>query len=258
MNSKTGTALTPEQFDRLYLGPPNSVKGDLRQTFGNPTPLGIAGLLIAITPLTCQLMGWGGAYGGGQATVGSLFFLGGFCTMLASVGNFILGNTFPATFLGIYGGFFLSLALTLTPSSGAANTDVYPKGPEDPGFMAAFGFFAIFMGVFTFIVLLGALRTNLILVITFMMLCPTFVILGASKLYGAAGNTEKLHDLEQVAGALGFGSICPGWYLLAAEILASVDFPFQLPVFDLSAFVPGATDLSRRRAQPNSDLESGE
>jgi hypothetical protein len=84
-------------------------------------------------------MGWGGAYGGGQATVGSFFFLGGFCTVLASVGNFILGNTFPATFLGIYGGFFLSLGLTLTPSSGSANTDVYPKGPEDPGFMAAFG-----------------------------------------------------------------------------------------------------------------------
>jgi hypothetical protein len=62
-------ALTPEHFERLYLGPPNKVKGDLGKTFGNPTPLGLAGLLIAITPLTCELMGWKGAYGTGQATV---------------------------------------------------------------------------------------------------------------------------------------------------------------------------------------------
>lgn len=58
LDTISSVALTPEQFERLYLGPPNKVKGDLRKTFGNPTPLGIAGLLICITPLTCELMGW--------------------------------------------------------------------------------------------------------------------------------------------------------------------------------------------------------
>jgi hypothetical protein len=62
-------SLIPQQFERLYFKPPNTVKGDLRKTFGNATPLGIAGLLLAITPLTCELMGWRGAYGDGTATV---------------------------------------------------------------------------------------------------------------------------------------------------------------------------------------------
>lgn len=65
----TSIALTPEQFERLYLSPPNRVSGNLRKTFSNPTPLGIAGLLLAITPLTCQLQEWGGSYGGGLATL---------------------------------------------------------------------------------------------------------------------------------------------------------------------------------------------
>lgn len=32
-------SLTPEMFEKMYLSPQNKVKGDLRQTFGNPTPM---------------------------------------------------------------------------------------------------------------------------------------------------------------------------------------------------------------------------
>lgn len=32
-------AMSPELFEKLYLSPPNAVKGELRKTFGNPTPL---------------------------------------------------------------------------------------------------------------------------------------------------------------------------------------------------------------------------
>lgn len=53
-------SLTPEQFERMYLGPQNKVKGDLRKTFANPTPIGLAGFLLALTPLVCQFMGWRG------------------------------------------------------------------------------------------------------------------------------------------------------------------------------------------------------
>jgi hypothetical protein len=56
---------------------------------------------------------------------------------------------------------------------------------------------------------------------------------------------------------LGFASICTGWYLFTAEILASVDFPVQLPVFDLSEYVPSATDLKlRRQNNKKADVES--
>lgn len=48
-----------------------------------------------------------------------------------------------------------------------------------------------------------------------------------------------------------------GWYLLLALMLTTVDFPLNLPVFDLSHIVPSATDL-RKRKQGKRDIEKGE
>lgn len=32
-------SISPELFEKIYLSPQNKVAGDLRKTFGNPTPL---------------------------------------------------------------------------------------------------------------------------------------------------------------------------------------------------------------------------
>jgi uncharacterized protein len=32
-------SISPELFEKLYLSPQNQVKGELRKTFGNPTPM---------------------------------------------------------------------------------------------------------------------------------------------------------------------------------------------------------------------------
>lgn len=32
-------SISPELFEKLYLSPQNNVAGDLRKTFGNPTPM---------------------------------------------------------------------------------------------------------------------------------------------------------------------------------------------------------------------------
>jgi hypothetical protein len=51
--------ISPELFEQLYLQPQNNVKGDLRKTFGNPTPIGES---CALKELSCTLMeysfGW--------------------------------------------------------------------------------------------------------------------------------------------------------------------------------------------------------
>ena len=52
-NALTNTmTLPPELFEQIYLNPKTEVKGDLRKTFGNPTPLGIMGFAIALLPLS--------------------------------------------------------------------------------------------------------------------------------------------------------------------------------------------------------------
>lgn len=32
-------SISPELFEKIYLSPQNKVKGDIRSTFGNPTPV---------------------------------------------------------------------------------------------------------------------------------------------------------------------------------------------------------------------------
>lgn len=61
IKSYSTVAMTPELFEKLYLQPLSSVKGDLRKTLANPTPLGLIGFSVALTPLACCLMGWRGA-----------------------------------------------------------------------------------------------------------------------------------------------------------------------------------------------------
>ncbi len=62
-----------ELFEKLYLTPQTKVKGDLRGTFANPTPVALIGFLLSCTPLACALMGWRGAGGGGIAYLGTYY-----------------------------------------------------------------------------------------------------------------------------------------------------------------------------------------
>lgn len=62
-------SMTPEIFERLYLQPQTKVKGDLVKTFANPTPLAVGGFVVALTPLSCQLMNWRGSGQLGAATM---------------------------------------------------------------------------------------------------------------------------------------------------------------------------------------------
>jgi hypothetical protein len=66
--TNTFLSITPEMFEKLYLSPKNQTRGDLRQTFGNPTPVAVLGFVVALTPLSIELMGWRGA-GGLSATM---------------------------------------------------------------------------------------------------------------------------------------------------------------------------------------------
>lgn len=63
---------TASRFEKLYLAPEQPVAGALRQTFGNPTPIALGGFLLANTPASIMLMGWGGAgAGAGNASAGT-------------------------------------------------------------------------------------------------------------------------------------------------------------------------------------------
>ncbi|KAK0882405.1 hypothetical protein LTR87_003700 [Friedmanniomyces endolithicus] len=136
-------SISPELFEKIYLSPQNKVAGELRKTFGNPTPLALVGFLLSLSPLSCILMGWQGAGGSGASDVGVYFFFGGLLMILGALGEWIIGNTFPFVVFGSFGAFWLSFAGTLSPSFnayGAFSTTSNPaEGLTVPTFNASFG-----------------------------------------------------------------------------------------------------------------------
>ncbi len=143
---RTANSLTisPELFEKIYLNPQNAVKGDLRQTFGNPTPLALLGFLLSLSPLSCELMGWRGAGGDGIATVGAYYFIGGFLMSLGGILEFFLGNTFSFVVFCSFGGFWFTLGATLTPAFNAygeyaTDPNNIATGLTSPQFHASFG-----------------------------------------------------------------------------------------------------------------------
>ncbi|KAH9868873.1 hypothetical protein J1614_007948 [Plenodomus biglobosus] len=243
-------SISPELFEKLYLSPQNKVKGELRQTFGNPTPLALIGFLLSLTPLSWTLMGWRGAGGSGAASIGWYFFAGGLLMVLGGLGEWILGNTFPFVVFTSFGGFWLGYGATLHPSYGAYSlyrdpSDASSTGLETVGFNVGIAYFMLAMAMLCFIYLICSIRTNLVFFMIFFTITPGFAFLTGTFLHTASGNTVLAARLQEAAGAFFFVTCLCGWYIFLAIMLASVDFPLDLPLMDLSHIVKGASERKK-------------
>lgn len=100
-----------------------------------------------------------------------------------------------------------------------------------------------------FIYLICALRTNVVFVAIFIGLLLLVGMLLGSYWNAATGNTEMAQRLQFLAGVFGLITTSGGWYIFAAQMLASVDFPFQLPVGDLSHFITPYSEKVKQKQQ---------
>ncbi|KAI6756716.1 hypothetical protein HG530_011314 [Fusarium avenaceum] len=253
--SAASVQMSPELFEKLYLSPMTKVKGDLRQTFGNPTPIALVGFLLAFTPLTCDLMGWRGAGGSGAASNAVYMFMGGLLMIIGGVLEWVLGNSFPACVFCSFGGFWFSYGGSLIPSFAAyasyapADATSSAEGLTTRGFNASFAFWLLFMGILSFIFFLCALRTNVVFVMIFFSLTFCFFMITAAFWALAddyTGNAVLAGKLLTAGGAFGFVTCMSGWYILIAVLFAIVDFPIQIPVGDLSTVIKGHSQKARR------------
>ncbi|KAI1335811.1 GPR1/FUN34/YaaH-class plasma membrane protein-like protein [Xylariaceae sp. FL0016] len=244
-------SLSPELFEKLYLAPQNKVKGELRKTFANPTPIAIVGFILSLGPFSCDLMGWRGAGGSGAASIPEYLYFGGVLMILGGIFEFLLGNTFPCVVFVSFGAFWLSFGSTLIPQFNAyaayAPTDATSSavGLQTQGFNASFGFFTLSMMLLCLVYLVCSVRTNIAFVIVFFFLVLYFGLVTGyfwTLAQDFTGNAAYAGRLLKAAGACAFVTTCAGWWIFLALLLASVDFPFALPVGDLSTTVRGASD----------------
>lgn len=110
------------------------------------------------------------------------------------------------------------------------------------GFNVGVAYMCISMGMLCLIFLVCSIRTNLVFFIIFFTLTPAFGLLAGSYMYIAEGKAQLASKLAEAGGAFCFVACLCGWYIFFAIMLASVDFPFDLPLVDLSSIVKGASD----------------
>ncbi|KAH6973948.1 hypothetical protein EDB80DRAFT_757962 [Ilyonectria destructans] len=228
--------LSPEFFQHLYLSPQNNVEGNLRQTFGNPTPIG---LLLCSTPASPSLLGWQGAVGFlAGANVGAYLYVGG---LLLGFGGYAMsGNTFPAIVFFTFAGFLRVY--------GIYSTGEAAEGLNGPQFYAAFALLLIGMTIPSAISTVACVRTNLVFLLVFVLFTLCFACLAGSFFAVSNGDSAEALNLQHAGAGILLAASTLGWYNFLALVLLSVDFPLTSPLGDLSTIVPGSESRTKKTA----------
>ena len=103
----------------------------------------------------------------------------------------------------------------------------------------------ICMGILCLVYLICSMRTNLVFFLIFFTLVPAFGLLAGTFIHTAQGNAAIASKCQEAAGAFAFVTCLLGWYIFLAIMLASVDFPFSLPIVDLSGMIKGASEKQK-------------
>ncbi len=125
-----------------------------------------------------------------------------------------VGNTFGATALSSYGGFWIAFGIVLTPG-GFQIVEAY----TDNGFDYAFGFFLFGWFIFTFLLLLCTLRSTVAFFLLFFFLDMAFLLLAIGHILSTDGapNTKII----KAGGYFGLFAAFAAWYNALAGIADS-------------------------------------
>lgn len=166
--------------------------------------------------------------------IGPYYFMGGMALYVAGLLEFVIGNTFPALVFSSFGTFWLSLAAYVDPKFAVQTSLLMGTGGGPAVYYNPWGFYLIFWAIYVYFLTFAALRTNVVLVWILLFVALTFTLLGAAYLQFGSGADASAANLVIGAGAMGFTACMGGFYILFHLCLASTDFPFNIPLFDLS------------------------
>jgi len=194
-------------------------------SIANPAPLGLMSFALTTFVLSCYNAGIFGLSVSSPTNVvtGLAMFYGGLGQLLAGMWEFKTGNTFGATAFASYGGFWLSYAAILIPWFGVA--DGYTSTGYSRDIAPALAVFLMGWTIFTAMMWLGTLRTNVALSALFLFLTVTFLLLTVAEYKGNGG----LH-VKRAGGFFGIFTAAIAWYLGLAGILTHENCYFTLPV----------------------------
>jgi len=134
-----------------------------------------------------------------------------------------VGNTFGATALSSYGGFWISVAIVLTPggfdivaSYATTNADGTATGALPNDFNNSFGYFLMGWWIFTTLLLFCTLRSTVAFFLLFFFLDLAFLFLALARLQSVDGNMNI--PLNKTGGYFGLFAAFLAWYNAFAGI----------------------------------------
>lgn len=130
-----------------------------------------------------------------------------------------VGNTFGATALSSYGGFWIAYGILLTPNWGLHDVYVKAGGTSDPNqWNSVLGFFLTGWFIFTTILLLCTLRSTVMFFMLFFTLDLAFLMLACSDYAANNGAASSSKTLQKAGGGFGMLAAFLAWYNAFAGI----------------------------------------
>lgn len=125
-----------------------------------------------------------------------------------------VGNTFGATALSSYGGFWIAYAIIISPNWGIIAAD----GPYMGDSHSVLGFFLSGWFIFTFLLLLCTLRSTVAFFLLFFTLDLAFLFLSCEQYALDNGAASTGEGLQKAGGFFGFLAAFLAWYNALAGI----------------------------------------
>jgi len=201
----------------LYAPPPRNL--------ANPAPLGLSAFALTTFVLSLVNLRTRGV-NEPNLVVAIAFGYGGLVQLLAGMWEMPSGNTFGATALSSYGGFWISVAIILTP--GGFNIVSALGGGTSAMFLDSFGFFLMGWFIFTTILLMCTLRSTVMFFLLFFWLDLAFLFLGVGYLQHDKGAPNA--GCIKAGGVFGLLAAFWAWYNAFAGLADSTNSFFTVPV----------------------------
>ncbi|RXK35613.1 membrane protein [Tremella mesenterica] len=189
--------------------------------FANPSPLGLLG--FAATTFVLSMYNVQARHiATPNVVLGMALGYGGLVQLIAGIEEWACGNTFAATALSSYGGFWFSFATLYIPQFAVAAAYTVPGEFEN-----AVGIYLVSWSIITFIFFIASLRSSVALISLFFFLDITFWCLVG----GFLGPSEKA---VKAGGAFGILTAAIAAYTALAGLLTRDTSYFLIPVGDLT------------------------
>ncbi|WFD32715.1 Meiotically up-regulated protein 86 protein [Malassezia sp. CBS 17886] len=204
---------------------PGLFRGVEKRRIANPAPLGLAA--FALTTFMLSLINLGTLGLTDPSIIIALGFgYGGLVQLLAGMWEMAIGNTFGATALSSYGGFWLSFAILLTPG-GFQIEDTTKTASGPAGLLKTIGLFLMGWFIFTFILVLCTLKSTVAFCMLFVTLDLAFLLLGVAYLRNDGAVPHQI--LLKAGGGFGIISAFLAWYNAFAGLADTSNSFFIIP-----------------------------